>query len=218
MKREAVVIHSGGLDSSVCLALAIRQWGKERVVSVTFNYGQRHAIEVSQAAKICEDWGVEHRIFALDVLAQLTENALTDHSLPIEHEGAVPNTFVCCRNGLMARLGAIYAAQLGAKRIYMGVMQVDYYPDCSREYMDLMQQILRMDLWDNSFEICTPLVHLDKAGVLQIAHQLGLLDYLLEETVYCYAGVLKGCGLCPACKMRSDGLAKFYQSQLISIS
>lgn len=215
LKKEAVVIHSGGMDSSLCLALAIRDCGADNVLSLSFSYHQRHSNELMQAKKICKDWKVDHAVVNLDCLAEIARNALVDHQTAIEQEkGKAPNTLVVGRNGLMARLGAIHGQHLGARAIYMGVMELESansgYRDCSRSYMDLMEQILRIDLNDPLFTIETPLVRMTKEETMELGHQLGVLEYLLKETVTCYEGILeKGCQTCPACKLRNAGIASF---------
>jgi 7-cyano-7-deazaguanine synthase len=213
--KKAIVVHSGGMDSSLCLALAIKEFGCASVLSLSFRYGQRNSTELSQAAKICSDWGVDHAEVAVDQLALLSHSALTDHSSAIEHShGKAPNTLVVGRNGLMARLAAIHAHHLGAHTIYMGVLELEEansgYRDCSRAYMDLKQQILRLDLDDPQFEIRTPLIRMTKVQTMELAEQMGILEYLLEETVTCYEGVRReGCKVCPACLLRNDGVAQF---------
>lgn len=215
MKKQALVIHSGGMDSSLCLALAIRSYGVENVLSVSFRYDQRHATELTQAAFICKTWGVDHVVIPLECLQQLTSNALMNPNIPISHEeGSPPNTLVIGRNGLMARLGAIHAQSLGAKKIYMGVIGVDGnfsgYRDCSRSYIDLVEKTLRLDLDDSNFTIETPLVEMTKAETMALGDDLGVLDFLLEHTVSCYEGIqAEGCGQCPACKLRSQGLHEY---------
>lgn len=219
MKKQAIIIHSGGMDSSLCLALAIREFGKENVLSISFRYDQRHAVELEQAAKICRDWGVAHVVLSIDCLKEITNNALMDPSIAIEHSDTCPpNTLVVGRNGLMARLGAIHAHHLGAHCIYMGVIEVEEansgYRDCSRRYMDLMQEILRIDLDDPSFEIRTPLVKMTKKETMELGDRLGILPYLLQETVSCYEGVRgEGCGRCPACKLRNEGIRQFREER-----
>lgn len=218
MKKDAVVIHSGGMDSSICLALAIREFGKENVLSLSFSYNQRHTVELKQADKICRDWAVEHIVLNIDCLKQITKNALTDRSLQISHEkGDVPNTLVVGRNGLMAHIAGVHADSIGAKCIYMGVLELEGansgYRDCSRVYMDLQQSILRLDLNCPNFEIRTPLIRLLKAETLEVAYRLGLLSYLLEETITCYEGISKsGCKKCPACVLRNDGIEEFMKN------
>ncbi len=215
MKKKAVVIHSGGMDSSICLALAIKGFGAENVLSVSFSYSQRHSVELQQAAKICKQWKVDHVTLSINCLKEITTNALMDETQAIEHlPEEAPNTLVVGRNGLMARLGAIHAHHLGAHCIYMGIIEVEEansgYRDCSRHYMDLMQEILRIDLDDVSFEIRTPLVKMTKKQTMELAYKEGILDYLLEETVSCYEGVRGwGCKTCPACKLRNEGIRQF---------
>jgi len=219
MKKKAIVIHSGGMDSSICLALATKEFGKEHVLSLSFAYEQRHSNELVQAAKICKVWGIDHTVLHIECLHEITENALTNKQTRIEHlAGQPPNTLVIGRNGLMARLGAIHAHQLGAHCIYMGVMGIEGansgYRDCSRHYIDLKQAILRIDLDDPLFEIRTPLVDLSKKESLILAEQLGVLPFLLEETISCYEGIPKhGCKVCPACLLRNEGLQQYLRTK-----
>jgi len=202
--KQAIVVHSGGLDSSLCLALALREFGKENVLSLSFHYNQSHSSEISQAKRICDEWEVDHRILTIECLQKITSSAL------LGDENA--STLVVGRNGLMARLAAIQAHHLGAHYIYMGVIEDDAkqmgYRDCSREYMDLKQQILRQDLADPIFEIRTPLVNMTKKETLALSHRLGILDFLLRETISCYGGVAGlGCQKCPTCKIRNEAVA-----------
>lgn len=219
MRKQAVVVHSGGMDSSICLKLAVDRFGAGEVLSLSFRYGQRHSNELEQAAKICHDWGVNHHILQLDCLQEITENALMNQSLPIEHHlDTPPNTLVVGRNGLMARLAAIHADHLGAEKIYMGVIEVESansgYRDCSRHYMDLMENILRIDLDNPRFEILTPVVKMTKCQTMALADNLGVLDYLLKETVTCYEGIRgRGCESCPACKLRNEGIDHYMTSK-----
>lgn len=213
--KKAIVIHSGGMDSSLCLAMAINEFGADHVLSLSFKYGQRHSLELEYAKQICKAWNVEHVELSIDCLQKITHNALMDSHIEIKHEqGAAPNTLVTGRNGLMARLGAIHANSLGAKCIYMGVIEVESansgYRDCTREYMDLMQTILRIDLDDDQFEIRTPLIKMTKKETMELGYQLGVLPYLLKHTVTCYRGIPEiGCDDCPACKLKNKGLSQF---------
>lgn len=215
MHKQAVVVHSGGMDSSLCLALAVQEYGAEQVLSVSFRYQQRHSLELERARMICDAWGVDHIELELNCLAQITDNALLNKQQTITHQqGEAPNTLVVGRNGLMARIAAIHAQSLAAHVIYMGVIEVESansgYRDCSREYMDLMQQILRIDLDDATFEIRTPLVYMTKLQTMELAYELGVLQFLLEQTVTCYEGVpLLGCQHCPACLLRNEGIKQF---------
>lgn len=215
ISKKAVVVHSGGMDSSLCLALAIEQFGKDEVLSLSFTYGQRHSNELEVAKKICNDWGIEHTSIDLNCLKEITTNALMDDSIEIEHiQGQAPNTLVVGRNGLMARVAAIHANHLGAQCIFMGVIEVEEansgYRDCSRKYMDIIQAGLRMDFDNPKFEIKTPIVFMSKKETMELAYQIGSLQYLLENTITCYEGIPKyGCGKCPACKLRNEGIKEF---------
>lgn len=217
-KKETLVIHSGGMDSSLCLALAIQEFGKEAVLSLSFSYQQRHTQELIQAEKICRDWNVDHTVLKIECLNEITDNALMNRELAIEeYDDKPPNTLVLGRNGLMARLGAIHAHHLGAHSIYMGIIGVEGnysgYRDCSRHYMDLKQELLRLDLGNPAFEIRTPLVHMSKKETLEIAHRLGILRYLLDTTITCYEGIpQQGCQRCPACKLKLKGIHEFQQA------
>ncbi len=217
--KKTIVVHSGGMDSSLCLAIAIREYEKEEVLSLSFDFDQRHSAELTQAQKICQDWGVEHVVLSISCLKQITSNALLDHSIAITHtEGAPPNTLFVGRNGLMARIAAIHAESLGAHSIYLGVMELEEansgYRDCSRHYMDLMQQILRIDLGQADFEIRTPLIKMTKLQTMQLADKMNLLDYLWENTITCYEGMPRfGCGKCPACKLRNHGYTQYKMSK-----
>lgn len=215
IKKEAIVIHSGGMDSSLCLAQAIKEHGKDNVLSLSFSYNQRHSIELKQAKKISHEWGVDHYVINLCSLQEITTNALMDQKLAINHSlGKPPNTLVTGRNGLMARLGAIHADHLGASLIYMGIIEVESansgYRDCSRHYMDLLEEILRIDLDNPQFEIRTPVVFMTKKETLELGLKLEVLEFLLEETITCYEGLpKKGCQICPACKLKNEGLEGF---------
>lgn len=215
MKKKAVVVHSGGMDSSLCLALAVKEFGADSVLSVSFTYNQRHATELDRARKISHHFKVDHVEINLDCLSKITESALIGSDKKIEHKtGEAPNTLVVGRNGLMARLAGIHAQSLGASCIYLGVMELEAansgYRDCSRAYMDVIQTALRMDFADETFEIRTPLVSMTKKDTMELGFKLGVLEFLLENTITCYEGIEKaGCLKCPACKLRNSGLKIF---------
>jgi 7-cyano-7-deazaguanine synthase len=215
MNKKAVIVHSGGMDSSLCLALAVKEFGAEDVLSLSFTYNQRHALELDRAREISAHFKVDHVELDLTCLSKITESALIGTDKKIEHKaGEAPNTLVVGRNGLMARLAAIHAHSLGAHCIYMGVMELEAansgYRDCSRVYMDLIQAALRLDFADDTFEIRTPLVQMNKKETLELGYKLGVLEFLLEHTITCYDGIAKeGCLKCPACKLRNQGLKIF---------
>jgi 7-cyano-7-deazaguanine synthase len=215
MQKKAVVVHSGGMDSSLCLALAVKEFGAENVLSLSFTYNQRHALELDRARKISDFFKVDHMELNLDCLSQITESALIGTKTKIEHKvGEAPNTLVVGRNGLMARLAGIHAQSLGASCIYLGVMELEAansgYRDCSRAYMDVIQTALRMDFASEAFEIRTPLVSMTKKETMELGFQLRVLGFLLDNTITCYEGIEKaGCLKCPACKLRNSGLKIF---------
>jgi len=215
MKKKALVVHSGGMDSSLCLALAVKEFGASEVLSLSFTYGQRHEEELKRAQLISEYFKVDHTEVDLNCLSQITESALIGKNKKIEHlTGEAPNTLVVGRNGLMARVAGIHAHSLGASCIYLGVMELEAansgYRDCSRSYMDLIEAALRLDFANPQFEIRTPLIQMTKKESMDLGYGLGVLEYLLETTITCYEGVEKeGCLKCPACKLRNSGLKIF---------
>lgn len=218
MSKKAVVLHSGGMDSSLCLALAIREFGSDKVLSLGIAYCQRHQNELQCAKKICDDWGIQQRILDCGALSGMWDNALTTPSVPIAQQAGSPNTLVVGRNGLMVHLGGIIAAANGASTLYVGVLEREEansgYRDCSRAYMDLQQQVLRIDLAQPLFEIRTPLVAMTKGETLLLAEQLGILEYLLSNTLTCYEGVAgAGCSRCPSCLLKQKGLQEFAQKR-----
>ncbi len=215
MKKKAVVVHSGGMDSSLCLALAVKEFGANQVLSLSFTYNQRHSTELTRAIEISKYFQVHHVELDLSCLSKITESALIGRDKKIEHkQGEAPNTLVVGRNGLMARIAGIHAQSLGAQCIYLGVMELESansgYRDCSRGYMDLIQQALRIDFADQAFEIRTPLISMTKNETMELGYKLGVLEYLVETSISCYEGLDKeGCLKCPACKLRNEGLQIF---------
>jgi 7-cyano-7-deazaguanine synthase len=211
---QAVVCHSGGMDSSISLAVAVQRFGAPNVMAVAFDYGQRHAQELLQAKKICDFFAVEQQVVDLRFMPYLTDNSLTGAGEMRHKQGQqAASSLVVGRNGLMLRLCAIIADSHAANYVYSGVTQVeaDYsgYRDSDRNYIDLLQEILRIDLNNNEFEIITPVVALTKAQGMGLADSLGVLDFLLQNTLSCYNGQMQGCGRCPACTLRQQGIAEF---------
>jgi 7-cyano-7-deazaguanine synthase len=217
--KKIIVVHSGGMDSSICLALAIKEYGAEAVLSMSFTYGQRHANEIARAIEICHAWKVEHTLINIDCLQKITDNSLTNPNLKIKGgDNSPPNTLVVGRNGLMARIAAIHAESLKAERISMGIIGVEAansgYRDCTRQYMNLMEEILRLDFDNPQFCIETPVVSMTKKETMECAYQLGVLEFLLEKTITCYEGVSgMGCQVCPSCNLRNAGIKDFLQER-----
>ncbi|PIC72128.1 7-cyano-7-deazaguanine synthase QueC [Sporosarcina sp. P16b] len=212
--NKAVVVFSGGQDSTTCLLWAMEEF--DEVETVTFLYGQRHKSEVDCATKIAKDLGVKQKIIQMDVLNQLTSNALTRSDMQIEaEEGSVPNTFVEGRNHIFLSFAAIYAKSIGANAIITGVSETDFsgYPDCRDAFIRSLNTTLNLAM-DYTFDLITPLMWKDKAEVWKLADQMGRLEYVRDNTLTCYNGVIaNGCLECPACKLRNDGLEKYLQGQ-----
>ncbi|MGO0062869.1 7-cyano-7-deazaguanine synthase QueC [Brevibacillus fluminis] len=211
MKQEkAVVVFSGGQDSTTCLFWAKKQFGEVEVL--TFNYGQRHKQEIECARAIAAEQGVKHTILDMSLLNQLAPNALTRDDVAIEQkEGELPSTFVDGRNLLFLSFAAVYAKQAGARHLVTGVCETDFsgYPDCRDIFVKSLNVTLNLSM-DYSFVIHTPLMWLNKAETWKLADELGAFDYVREKTLTCYNGIIgDGCGECPACKLRKAGLVSY---------
>lgn len=206
----ALVVLSGGQDSTTCLAWAAKRFST--VDAITFDYGQRHRVELACAAEVARRAGVrQHRTITVDSLKQLGGNTLTSDTgaaLGAGGAGGLPNTFVPGRNLLFMTLAAAWAWQLGTRELITGVCQTDYsgYPDCRADTMAALQQALRLGL-EAEIVIHTPLMHLSKADSVRLAQAEGGLE-LLAWTHTCYAGQVPPCGVCPACLLRAKGFAE----------
>ncbi|WP_307543292.1 7-cyano-7-deazaguanine synthase QueC [Paenibacillus sp. W4I10] len=211
-EEKAVVVFSGGQDSTTCLFWAKQQFAEVEVV--TFDYGQRHKLEIECAAEIARDLGVQQTVLDMSLLNQLAPNALTRTDVEITHEeGELPSTFVDGRNLLFLSFAAIMAKQKGARHLVTGVCETDFsgYPDCRDSFVKSMNVTLNLSM-DYPFVIHTPLMWLDKAQTWKMADDLGAFDYVRERTLTCYNGVIgDGCGECPACKLRKAGLDRYVQ-------
>lgn len=211
---DAVVVLSGGQDSALCLALAVRKYGAQRVAAITFAYGQRHRLETKYAKALARHFGVAlHRVVKAGFFKELTRNALTDPSVAIVRKPGAqcPSTVVEGRNAFFLLAAGIWAKSLGAKVIYTGVSQADYsgYPDCRASFIRAQQRMMRLAM-DWPFKIETPFMHKTKAEEWELADRLGLLDYIAEHTLTCYNGIPGGgCGKCPACQLRNRGLQEY---------
>ena len=211
---KAVVVLSGGQDSAICLALAVKKHGAARVAAITFRYGQRHALETKFARGLARHFGIAcHKVVALGFYRQLTTNALMDPSQKIERRkgDACPTTVVEGRNAFFLLAAAVWAKSLGAAEVYTGVSEADYsgYPDCRAAFVRSQQRTLRLALeWP--VRIVAPFLHKTKAQEWALAERLGILELVRDKTLTCYNGIPgAGCGKCPACKLRNEGLAEF---------
>ncbi|EMB90404.1 7-cyano-7-deazaguanine synthase QueC [Streptococcus mutans] len=210
MKRQsALVVFSGGQDSTTCLFWAMKHY--EYVETVTFSYGQRHSQELEVAKEIAAEQGVKHHILDMSLLGQITENALTSDIAIETKDGEVPNTFVDGRNHLFLSFAAVLAKQRKIRDIVTGVCQTDFsgYPDCRDVFVKSLNVTLNLAM-DYEFVIQTPLMWLDKAETWELADQLGKFDYIRQKTLTCYNGIRgTGCRQCPACHLRQAGLEKY---------
>jgi len=200
----ALVLFSGGQDSTTCLAMAKHK--HSNVEAICIDYGQRHRIELDQAKIIADRSDTPLTIIKTDLLAQLTNSALTQADQKIEiKQNALPSTFVPGRNQLFLTLAAIVAYQKKISVIYTGVCQTDYsgYPDCRDDFIQSLTQTINLAM-NTTITIETPLMWLTKAETIRVMQTLGRLDWY-ADTHTCYEGVRPACGQCPACKLRLKG-------------
>src|SRR5262245_47138815 len=224
----ALVLFSGGQDSTVCLAWALDRF--HRVETVGFDYGQRHRVELDVRAHIrarlaalrpawAKRLGEDH-VLQLDALASISDTALTrDVGIEIAESG-LPTTFVPGRNLVFFTFAGALAYRRGAKHLVAGMCETDFsgYPDCRDDTIKAMQLALNLGM-DTRFVVHTPLMWIDKAATFALAHELGgdaFIDLLVADTHTCYLGDRShrhdwgfGCGECPACRLRAAGFAKW---------
>lgn len=209
---KALVVFSGGQDSTTCLFWALKEFGEAEAVS--FDYGQRHRSELEAARKIAGEAGVGHNVLKIDLLNQLTVNALTrDEIVPDSQkpDNSPPNTLVEGRNMLFLTYAAIYAKSKNIHDLVTGVGQADFsgYPDCRNDFIVSLNQTLNLSM-DYDYKIHTPLMWKNKAEIWQLSDELGVFDLVREKTVTCYNGIAgAGCGFCPACTLRNRGLVEY---------
>lgn len=206
-ENKCIVVFSGGQDSTTCLFWAIKKF--EKIIALTFDYGQRHQQEIEVAKNICRSLNIEHHILNMSLLAQLSPNALTHHDMEITkgNEDELPSTFVPGRNLLFMSFAGAFAYNKKAKHLITGVSETDFsgYPDCRDMFMKSMNLSLNLSM-NTEFVIHTPLMWRDKSEVWELADQLGKLDEIQQHTLTCYDGLVgDGCGICSACKLRLAG-------------
>jgi 7-cyano-7-deazaguanine synthase len=209
---RAVVVLSGGQDSTTCLYWAIDRYGRDKVETLTFDYGQRHRIELECAARVAEFAGVANTILPIDTFTALGGDALTDADVPVEagtdDTTGLPSTFVPGRNLVFLAFAAAFAYRRGAANLVTGVAQTDYsgYPDCREGTITSLQHTLRLGM-EFDVTIHTPLMHLSKRETVELARDLGALP-AMAFTHTCYNGKRPPCGSCPACELRAKGFAE----------
>ena len=234
MSHAALVLFSGGQDSTVCLAWALSRY--DHVETIGFDYGQRHQIELECRPRILQEmaanfpeWqsrlGPDH-LLDLGLLGQLSDTALTDSRAIELQSNGLPNTFVPGRNLLFFNLAAAVAYRRGIRVLVGGMCETDYsgYPDCRDNTLKSQQVTLSLGL-DTPITIETPLMFLSKADTWRLSYQIGqqkLVDLVVEHTHTCYLGDRQqrhvwgyGCGVCPACELRKSGYHKYDEKHLI---
>lgn len=210
--KKALVVFSGGQDSTTCLYWTRKQF--DEVEAISFDYGQKHRLELEVASAIAQKAGVPWHIFKIDLLGQITSNALTSPHMEVEQDKPVnrpPNTLVEGRNMLFLTYAAVFAKSKDIHHMVTGVGQADFsgYPDCRDEFIKSLNQTLNLSM-DYPYQIHTPLMWKDKEQVWQMADELGVFDLVRNETLTCYNGIIgDGCGKCPACKLRKNGLENY---------
>lgn len=218
MKKKAIVLFSGGQDSTTCLFWAFKYFDK--VIAISFDYGQRHSIELKQAQKITQILEIEHHIFTAPALNEIGKTALTSNQeIKVNEKNQLPNTFVPGRNLVFLSLAAGWGYLHDILDIVTGVCQTDYsgYPDCRFSFVQSAQTTLQLALDQPQIQIHTPLMFLNKAQIWKISQDLGALEFIVENTHTCYKGerTIKhvwgyGCGECPACELRKKGFEEAF--------
>jgi 7-cyano-7-deazaguanine synthase len=226
--EAALVLLSGGQDSTVCLAWALDRF--TRVETIGFDYGQRHRVELVARARVREriasmrpDWAGRlgaDEVVPIEALGMLSNSALTREVAIEVAQSGLPTTFVPGRNLVFFAFAGALAYRRGARHLVAGMCETDFsgYPDCRDDTVKAMQLALNLGM-DRRFVIHTPLMWIDKAGTFALAQALGgepFIDLLVEDTHTCYLGDRThrhewgyGCGTCPACRLRADGFAKW---------
>jgi 7-cyano-7-deazaguanine synthase len=231
-RETALVLFSGGQDSTTCLAWALHRFAA--VETVGFDYGQRHRIELTCRIRVAEelrrafpDWacrlGRDH-LLDLGALGQISDTALTGERQIAFAEGGLPNTFVPGRNLLFFTMAAAIGYRRNARHLVGGMCETDYsgYPDCRDDTLKALQATLSLGM-EHRFVIHTPLMWRDKAATWALAQRLGgyaLVELIREETHSCYLGDRRqrhdwgyGCGDCPACALRRAGWERFVSAR-----
>lgn len=214
--EKAVVLLSGGADSAAVLGLAVRK-GYD-VYPISFNYGQRHNIELGYAVKLAEKFGCTDKHTILDLpLNKIKGSALTDSTLEVPKDAdlgsSIPITYVPARNTIFMSFALAYAEVVGAKKIFIGANVVDYsnYPDCRPDYFEAFQKMANLatkaGVEEGGIQIITPLIQMTKAEIYKLGMDLGIAP---TETFSCYDPTPQGneCGHCPACLLKKKGLSE----------
>ena len=215
--KKAVIIFSGGQDSTTCLIKAQSEF--DEVHCITFDYNQRHKEEIKVACEIVKELAVPfHKIMNIELLNELTISSLTRKEIKVTNkteENKLPNSFVPGRNILFLTLAGIYAYQIEAETLITGVCEADFsgYPDCRNEFIKSMEKTLNLGM-DKKIEIQAPLMLLTKAEIWGLAEKYNKLDYIKTKTLTCYNGIIgDGCKECPSCLLRKKGFESFINNK-----
>jgi 7-cyano-7-deazaguanine synthase len=209
---KALLILSGGQDSTTCLYWAMAQFGRDQVAALTFDYGQRHRIELECARQVAAFAGVPQAVLPINTFAALGGNALTDETVAVttalDSQTRLPNTFVPGRNLIFLTFAAAYAYPRGIEHLVAGMAQTDYsgYPDCRQATLQALEQAIRLGMEFN-VTLHTPLMFKSKKETVELARALGALP-ALAYTHTCYNGQQPPCGRCSACLLRAKGFAE----------
>jgi len=214
---KAVVVFSGGQDSTTCLVKAIREF--DEVHAITFDYGQRHKLEIEIAKELTKKLNIAvHKVLDVGLLNELAISSLTRDNISVSHEldeNGLPNSFVPGRNILFLTLAGIYAYQISADVIITGVCETDFsgYPDCRDDFVKSMNNTLVKGM-NRHVSIQTPLMWLNKAETWALADQYDALELIKNHTLTCYNGIVgSGCGDCPSCDLRKAGLDEYLNNR-----
>ncbi|WP_225639653.1 7-cyano-7-deazaguanine synthase QueC [Candidatus Profftia sp. (ex Adelges kitamiensis)] len=217
MKR-AIVLFSGGQDSTTCLVHALNQYNE--IHCITFNYNQRHSTEINIARNLALKLGVYiHTVLEIPLLNELAVSSLTrpNISVPTEKIDTIPNTFVPGRNIIFLTIAAIYAYQVQANIVISGICETDFsgYPDCRNEFVQALNRAVIIGIGQN-IHFKTPLMWLNKAEIWALADYYHKLELINQETMTCYNGIKGvGCGNCQSCYLRSHGLNNYLTNRTL---
>jgi 7-cyano-7-deazaguanine synthase len=220
---SALIVFSGGQDSTTCLG-----WAKNRydyIETITFNYGQKHKVELEQTKKIAEKLDVVNYVVKFDIFSQLADSALLDvnsgQDINASHHAKpnLPASFVPNRNAIFFTIAHAYAQKQGLEHIITGINQTDYsgYPDCRVDFIKSLEKSLNLGS-ESDISFKYPLIYLTKAETFSLAKEEGVLELILEESHTCYNGERSkrydwgyGCDNCPACLLRKQGWEKYFR-------
>lgn len=218
MTKKAVIVFSGGQDSTTCLIHALALY--DEIHCITFDYGQRHRAEIEVAQQLSKALGVTvHKVLDTSLLNELAISSLTRDNIPVPSKNTctngLPNTFVPGRNILFLTLASIYAYQVQAEAVITGVCETDFsgYPDCRDNFVKALNHAIELGM-DYKLRIETPLMTLNKAETWALAEYHGKLELIRDRTLTCYNGIKgSGCGDCDACNLRAKGLNEFLENR-----